>query len=172
MNGDAASPKTSFRGVFLEIVLNVVLLMVCVLVALQVFAKAQAITEDSGAVSNLGLKGVSIVDNWRSGAGLSALVDKFGGFTADNRLTVYFDRDGQPVATAANASYIITLTVGASQSGFQPAEFTLTKADQTLIDWQVGRYLSKDSGQYIIQPSDGQNGSSGSGDSVDGVGSL
>ena len=134
--------KSSSRGFFIELLIDLVVFVICTLVCLQVIAIAQLRLEDSSAIAKLGQSSVNLAENWKSGADLEGLQDKFGGQLTGGQLTLGYDRQFQPTEADEAAWYRIVFTPEERGSGYATAKLQLIQGDKTLIDWSVGRYLA------------------------------
>ncbi|MCL1880083.1 MAG: hypothetical protein FWF71_05655 [Actinomycetia bacterium] len=134
---DFSSPT---RGFFLEIVLNMVVFVICLMVCLQIMAAAMLTSEKSGVISRLGLESQSIVECWKSGYGLQELADEFKGTVVSGQLHLYFDRQNNQVDRAEDAWYMISFVPSGWVGNFESGELKLMHHDDVLIHWQVGRH--------------------------------
>ena len=141
-----ADTRTISRGFLIELVGNMVVFIICTLVCLQIFAAAQSILDRSRAVSTLGQESVSMIEGWKSGSNLAELSQRFGGEVDGDELTVYFDRDCQPIADGSTARYRLSFSVDAQSNGYDSGHLLLTMGDEVLLEWSVGRYRASSLG--------------------------
>jgi hypothetical protein len=144
---EVSDTRTRSRGFFLELVLDLVVFIICALVCLQIIATALVQSEQSGAVSTLGLAGQSLAEQWKSGDSLDELAKAGGGSVNNDQLTLYFDRQYQPTSDASNAWYELSLTQSQPGANFEEASVSLSHGSESLFTWQLGR----------VQPDGGGN---------------
>jgi hypothetical protein len=132
--------KSPIRGLFIELLADLLVLILCTLVCLQIIAVAQVRLENSGALSFLGLTSVDIVEYFHTGSDLAGIQKEFGGQLNDDSLVISFDRKYQPTDDPELVWYQISFRMQAEESGYTAADLQLVQGDLVLIEWSIGRY--------------------------------
>ena len=142
-----SSVKSPVRGLFIELLGDLLVFILCTIVCLQVIVVAESRLETSGAMTELGQTSLNLVENWKAGDDLEGLQAKFGGVIVGQSLTISFDRQYQPTNDPELIWYQINFGIVSEQSGYSSAYLILMQDENVLIDWDVGRYLTSGRGK-------------------------
>jgi Tfp pilus assembly protein PilE len=129
------------RAFFLELVLNLVIFALCAAVCLQVFVNAKLVSEHSSALSHLSIEAQMVAESFKSSNGdAAALAAAFGAHKDGSSLTIYYDGEFQPVATAS-APYHIRCDID-DATPLKTAVITVYRDQDVLFTLEAKRYVS------------------------------
>ncbi|MDR1713654.1 MAG: hypothetical protein LBR39_05825 [Coriobacteriales bacterium] len=138
----SARRQSGSRALFLELVLDLVIFAICATVCLQVFAAARLASENSAAYSTLGIEAQSLAEDFAAtGGDVTALAQHFGAQRNGSTLTLYYDRDCQPVSQAS-AVYTLTCAIDASQP-VRTAEIVLERGDTRILELSCAKFVQQ-----------------------------
>jgi len=132
----SAPSITRSRAFFLEIFLDLVILVFCTIICLQVLAQAHSESSRSAAQTQLGIQAQQLAELFKGGyCDADALATKMEVQPDGNTLTWYFDADLVAVDKDA-ARYTLRCTIDDSQR-IRMAVITLSDGPAQLLEYRV-----------------------------------